>query len=242
VNTASGYECQCPKGFVATTSACVSATPPPPPPPASPPTPPPSPPTPAPGGKVCNTCQKRTCTTVPEWFDYNQAWFCLNPSTQLYETIIDPWTPECNLPRDPPDGCYTSYGLCINTPTWSNGIYYCKTTPLQVWWYPVLDGKYGCNCETTGIKTEKRQASSTQVVPAGPANLPVISPTDPAAPYLSIPPSCYMGSTSPQSNSIAAGAWAVIVLSIVVAGVILIVGMSLYYSFKTSNGKRPERL
>jgi len=181
------------------------------------------------------------CTTNPEWFDTNQAWFCLNPTTSLYETVVDPWNVSCHLPREPPNGCYSSYGICINTPTWHNGQYYCKTTEAQVWWYPTLDGKYGCNCATVGIKS-KRQSSS-QVIPAGPANLPVIDPNDPSAAYMSVPPECYSSSTTPnQSSSLSAGAWAVIAVAVVVAGVILIAGMSLYYSFKTKGYHQVDRL
>jgi len=39
----------------------------------------------------------------------------------------------------------------------------------------------------------------------------------------------------------AAGAWAVIAVAVVVSGVILIVGMSLFYSYKTNGHQRAER-
>jgi len=136
----------------------------------------------------------------------------------------------------PADGCYSSYGVCINTPTENNGVYYCKTTQDQVWWYPVLCSKYGC----TGCSPyygKKRQ--TTQVMPAGPANLPTIDPNDPAAPYFSN--NCGADS-SPSQTGLPAGAWVAIASAVLLAGVIVVLGMVLYYSYNNNHYHRIDRL
>jgi len=207
--------------------------------PEPPPTPTPTPqpplpvPQPPPEGK-CITCKEQVCSTEPRWWNYNQAWFCENPDTKLYETVVNPW--DCALTKPPPSGCYTDFGICVNEPAAHQGLWYCKYDLSTKNWFPVLTEKNGCQLS---YYAEKKRQTTPTVTVAGPNDQPKIDPSDPAAAYLSAGECDDSASVSADTNqdSLSTGAWVAIVFAIVVIGVVLVLGVILTYVYNNNKMK-----